>query len=118
MLRHGLIGLAALIAGLATDALASMVQMEFQLKSGPCSPNILRSGTLDVHGNDLKAMLKLLDGETVNFSTPISKNGTFKARFQIKSGDGFEIEGRFDGVAGQGTWTSPTLSCNGDWKAG
>ena len=119
MMRFSLdyVAVAILTATFVASAPASAARIELHPKSGMCGKNTILAGPLEVSGNNLEITLTAEDGETVNVSTPIAKNGTFKTRFQIKSGDGFEIEGRFDGTTGQGKWESVTLSCNGDWKA-
>lgn len=118
MLRSGLIVLAVLPASLVVNALAAPAHMELRRTSGPCGPDSVMAGTVDVQTDRATATLTLADGEVVKFSTPIAKNGTFNTRFRIKSGDGFELKGRFEGTKGRGTWTSPTLSCSGEWKTG
>jgi len=110
----------AMVAGLmlwANSSLAS-VSTPFELRAtwGICGNGKFADGTLTLNERDLTASLKLLDGERASFSTLRRGNGTFEARFQIGSGDGFEIEGRVEGSAGQGKWKSPTLSCGGDWQ--
>jgi hypothetical protein len=101
-----------------TSAVASTANVEFKPTSGACSnTDKIFAGTLTIQDERLSALLKAADGEIVTFQAPIAKNGAFKTRFAIKSGDGFDMEGKFDGMAGHGTWESKTLSCAGNWKA-